>query len=706
MLGRSFLVVSLLLVAGAGYYYFADPLGHKIVPEEPALLPGDIDLSDPKPVGELKILSVEGSKPVPADAPAILPVSFQVAQSQDPPQSKTGETHPEPDAPKQEAAAPVAEPEQPPGVPKGVEVLARGPVHEAFAPLVADPKATKPVSKRPPKPLDEMPPTEKPEGNVLWISGYWAWDEDRNNYLWVSGTWRSPPPGKQWVAGYWREEGENWQWVPGFWTVAAKEEAPQQVTYLPEPPATPETASPGKAPAEDMFFIPGAWVWTGARYQWRAGYWTKIAPGYVWVPDHYRWTPSGYIFIPGYWDLVVSRRGMLYAPVAVDPVIVTTSFYYTPAYAVPDTVVVDALWVRPAYTHYYFGDYYEPVYRDRGFESAIVYSRTNYDSIIVYERYDRVYVRRQPDWEVVQINIYNDRVAGRADRPPRTLIEQNNYINQKIVNNNTTVNNTSVVNNYTVLAPPAQVMAAKGQKAVTLDSETRQQAKQQAVAVQQVALQRTQTEVPSPGGPPSQPRVASLSVPKAQSVTPGFVAPKPLLQQAAKPAPMATTPTRPAGGETAKAPAATTPGVHQEIPKTTATGSALVPHPSDFEAKGTGAAAAKSPSPSGAQPSNHVSPATGGNPNSVAPAGGTRPDSSGAAAAPAVHPSMTQPGASQVPENTGRTFAPPPGTASGMNPADPRAPQGRGNPAVKPPPPQPPPKRPPPKKDQQKDKDR
>jgi len=42
-------------------------------------------------------------------------------------------------------------------------------------------------------------------------------------------------------------------------------------------------------------------------------------PGYVWISAHYRWTPSGYLYIPGYWDLAVKRRGVLYAPVVIDP---------------------------------------------------------------------------------------------------------------------------------------------------------------------------------------------------------------------------------------------------------------------------------------------------------------------------------------------------------------------------------------------------
>lgn len=408
--------------------------------------------------------------------------------------------------------------------PKGVEVLARGPVHEAFASLTAEPSPAKPLDKRPPKPLEEMPPDDKPEGDVQWIGGYWAWDEDRSDYLWVSGTWRTPPPGKQWIAGYWREDGDKWQWVGGFWTAAATKEAPApDVTYLPAPPAPPEVAPPAPPPADNSFWVPGTWVWNGARYAWRAGYWARVEPGYVWVAAHYRWTPGGYLYVSGYWDLAVSRRGVLYAPVYVDPAVVTVSFSYTPAYAVHDTLVLDTLFVRPAYGHYYFGDYYGPVYRDRGFESVYVYSARSYDPIIVYERYEH---RRDPAWFTLQVNLYNDRYDGRAAVPPRTFVQQttvvNNVTNVTNVTNNTTnniTNNTTVtkqVYNGPTIAPATQVAAAKGVKTVALDTTARQQVKEQIAAIQQVAVQRTRTEASFPTGAPTQPRVASLVAPKVQ----------------------------------------------------------------------------------------------------------------------------------------------------------------------------------------------
>src|SRR5437016_4452541 len=67
-------------------------------------------------------------------------------------------------------------PVKPGEVPKGVEVQARGPVHEAFATPLTEPKALPLHGKKPPLPIEELPPDEKPEGDVVWIGGYFSWD--------------------------------------------------------------------------------------------------------------------------------------------------------------------------------------------------------------------------------------------------------------------------------------------------------------------------------------------------------------------------------------------------------------------------------------------------------------------------------------------------------------------------------------------------
>jgi hypothetical protein len=84
-----------------------------------------------------------------------------------------------------------------------VAVSPTGPIHEAYAqPGLKNPQPAPVVPNKPPEPVPEQPPAEKPQGeNVQWISGYWSWDAPRNDFIWVSGFWRQPPPGRKWLRG-------------------------------------------------------------------------------------------------------------------------------------------------------------------------------------------------------------------------------------------------------------------------------------------------------------------------------------------------------------------------------------------------------------------------------------------------------------------------------------------------------------------------
>ena len=306
----------------------------------------------------------------------------------------------------------------PPGNEEGVQVLTRGPVHEAFAGMITfNPEPGIVVAKAPPAMIEEMPPGERPEGNnITWIPGYWAWDEERSDFLWISGTWRALPPGRQWIAGYWGETTQGYQWTSGYWADAAA----QETTYLPQPPATVEAGPNVAAPSADYRWTPGNWNWNQDRYAWGPGYWARGRADWDWSPAHYVWTPRGYVFVDGYWDYPVSRRGSLFAPVYFDSGVYSRAGYsYSPSLLIDLAVFTEALFLRPNYHHYYFGDYYDNRYQQGGYFSAYAYqgSRYGYDPIYSHQRWEH---RRDRDWDRRMGDSYQYRRENENARPPRT----------------------------------------------------------------------------------------------------------------------------------------------------------------------------------------------------------------------------------------------------------------------------------------------
>ena len=113
-------------------------------------------------------------------------------------------------------------PDQPapqrPAIEDDAEVFARGPLHEAFAASGQQPEPSPVIEKRPPDPVEELPPDQRPEGdNVLWIPGYWHWDDEDTEFTWVSGFWRNAPAGRVWVPGDWRWGHRRYNWHRGYW---------------------------------------------------------------------------------------------------------------------------------------------------------------------------------------------------------------------------------------------------------------------------------------------------------------------------------------------------------------------------------------------------------------------------------------------------------------------------------------------------------
>ncbi|MCC9599115.1 hypothetical protein LOC67_00985 [Stieleria sp. JC731] len=304
-----------------------------------------------------------------------------------------------------------------------VEYLTRGPLHEAFAePFSKDPKPNPVVDREPPEPINETSPEYKPEGkNVQWISGYWAWDEDRDDFIWISGVWRDVPPNRQWVPGYWEQAPKGFRWVSGFWAKTGDRE----ISYLPAPPESVEQGPSSPAPNDDYFYVPGNWVYQSNDYQWQPGYWAPTQPGWVWVPSQYYWTPRGCVYRHGYWDRELAYRGMMFTPVYYRQNVYSQSGYrYRPRYALDTTVSLLAnLFLRPNYNRYYFGDYYGSRYSSAYYPWVSYGQRSGfYDPLFSY------YSIRNPQ-TLNFANRYHDHFNNNRDhRPPHTIAAQQAFL--------------------------------------------------------------------------------------------------------------------------------------------------------------------------------------------------------------------------------------------------------------------------------------
>lgn len=298
-----------------------------------------------------------------------------------------------------------------------ISVEARGPVHEAFArPTDMAPGPGPVVPKKPPGPIAELPPDQKPEGDVIWIRGYWAWDLDRKDFLWVSGVWRLPPPGRKWVPGAWAEVEGGWQWTPGFWAPATADEA----QYLPQPPATLDFGPNSPAPNDDCFWTPGSWLYRNDSYAWQPGFWAACRPGWVWTPSSYCWTPRGWVFVNGFWDFPLAGRGLLFAPVGFNrPLWQTAGWAYRPSYVVPAASLVNSLFVGPGARGYYFGNYYGAGFRDLGFRPWFASSHNN--TLFSYYRWQN---QGNAAWLSGLRSTYAGRFNGSLPVPANTFAQQ------------------------------------------------------------------------------------------------------------------------------------------------------------------------------------------------------------------------------------------------------------------------------------------
>jgi hypothetical protein len=311
-----------------------------------------------------------------------------------------------------------------PVVPADREVLARGPVHEAFGEPTSIENTSSPiVPKEPPAPVEEQVPDKKPSGgNFSWIPGYWSWDEQGKDFVWVAGIWRIAPPGRNWMPGSWHKVEDGWQWSSGYWSAEDKEET----EYLAAPPpATKETGPAYAAPDTLASYVPGHWASEGGKYAWQSGFWAAYRPGWVWIPASYRRTRAGYIYVPGYWDMPLLSRGLIYAPVRFRVVgrrVVT----YQPVYVMEPDFLIGALFVKKGTRTFYFGDWFDPVYGDSYITWVRYYQGTRRRFLDADFKYYRVttVAMKMSNWEKKLVQLYDRRAKGLLARPPITLDRQ------------------------------------------------------------------------------------------------------------------------------------------------------------------------------------------------------------------------------------------------------------------------------------------
>lgn len=469
------------------------------------------------------------------------------------------------------------------GAEADMEVLTRGPVHEAYLqPGAIQPEPGEAVPKAPPDPIPEQPPEERPEGpNVEWIPGYWAWDVERQDFLWVSGTYRNAPEGRQWVPGHWVNSAEDWRWVPGFWAAAGQEEIP----YTPEPPAPLETEPSLPPPNDNSVYVPGYWAYRDSRFAWRPGYYAPYRENHVWVAPRYQWTPAGYVFCDGYWDYPLEHRGVLFAPVYFHRPLwsLVANWLFRPSYCVDHHILYDSCFYRPHASHFFFGNYYGHDHFRRGYHHRYAhdnhYRRSHHDHAFDHYRWRNH--RNDSTWLARQGRLYDDRVAGRVAAPPKTLVQQNQIVNVQnknvvnVQNKNKVVVALKDVRNQSndrlrlVNANPQQLERARANqqrqrelvqvrnkvenipvarssgknvqgnqvtKSLKLPQHLVQGSRKGAVSGASPALRNTPRDLAAPAAPPKQPRPLAIE-PSVKQTAPAAKATSRSTTKAAKPAP-------------------------------------------------------------------------------------------------------------------------------------------------------------------------
>lgn len=184
------------------------------------------------------------------------------------------------------------------------------PIHEAFVSKYSEARNPAIRGKQPPAPIIEKQPAQ-PYSDMVWIPGYWTWDDAKSDYSWICGVWRRSPPNHTWISGSWEKNQGGWSWAKGFWSKVPEE----KLTLIESrPPAAIDDKVPAM-PGEGYFWVPGYWNYSKdtKKYAWLSGKWEKLNEKWILTPSCYAWRPNGYYFAPLYWDWTLDERGTAYS---------------------------------------------------------------------------------------------------------------------------------------------------------------------------------------------------------------------------------------------------------------------------------------------------------------------------------------------------------------------------------------------------------
>ena len=305
------------------------------------------------------------------------------------------------------------------------EVLTRGPVHEAFAEVINyNPQPGQVVAKEPPKPIEEVPPAEKPEGDYTWIPGYWAWDHDRGQ-LYLGHRRMADSAARHDLGARLLEPGHQ-RTSMGQRLLGAGGTRRRPARRRPRPSISPRRRKASKrAPAQPppRPTISGSpAIGIGLTGGTCGGPATGPAASRIGSgsPPGTSGRPAATSSSPGIgispWQ---AGRGLLPGHLR-QPLLSWPALLLQPSVCIQTPVLTGYLFCRPAYCHYYFGDYYDPMYVGVGiYPWYMVHERHyGYEPLFVYDRW--YYGRNDPGWAMGLHRDYEYRVAHFDARPPHT----------------------------------------------------------------------------------------------------------------------------------------------------------------------------------------------------------------------------------------------------------------------------------------------